>query len=85
MLTRSAAWLPTMVVVACLSAGGIAVSQYAHASTDQSLLDVARPALWGAVAVLVAGLVPVVADDIAWALIKRAARSLRPRDRARWG
>jgi hypothetical protein len=65
MLTRSAAWLPRMVVVACLSAGGIAMSQYAHASTDQSLLDIAQPALWGAVAVLVAGLVPMVADDIA--------------------
>jgi hypothetical protein len=83
MLTRSAAWLPTMVIVACLSAGGIAVSQYAHASTDPSLLDIARPALWGLVAVLVAGLVPVVADDIALGLIKRAARPLRPRERAR--
>jgi hypothetical protein len=83
MLTRSAAWLPTMVVVACLSAGGIAVSQYAHASTDPSLLDIVRPSLCGLVAVLVAGLVPVVADDIALGLIKRAARPLRPRERAR--
>jgi hypothetical protein len=83
MMTRSAAWLPTMVVVACLSAGGIAVSQYAHASTDPSLLDIARPALWGLVAVLVAGLVPVIADDIALGLIKRAARPRRPRERAR--
>jgi hypothetical protein len=83
MVTRSAAWLPTMVVVACLSAGGIAMSQYAHASTDPSLLDIARPALCGLVAVLVAGLVPVVADDIALGLIKRAARPFRPRERAR--
>jgi hypothetical protein len=73
-LTRSAAWLPTIVVLACLSAGGIVASQYAHASTDEPLLDLVQPALWGAVAVLMAGLVPTVADDIALALVRRAAR-----------
>jgi hypothetical protein len=83
-LTRSAAWLPTIVVLACLSAGGIAASQYAHASTDEALRDMAQPALWGAVAVLMAGLVPAVADDIALALIRRAARPSRQRARGRW-
>jgi len=73
-VTKSAAWLPTIVVLACLSAGGIAISQYVHASPDQSLLDLARPALCGAVAVLMAGLVPVLADDLALAVIRRAAR-----------
>jgi hypothetical protein len=45
-LTRSAAWLPTIVVLACLTAGGIAASQYAHASTDESWLGIAQPALF---------------------------------------
>src|SRR5712692_8639241 len=83
--TRSAAWLPTIVVLACLTAGGIAASQYEHASTDESWLEMAQPALWGAVAVLMAGLVPTVADDIALASIRRVTRLTRPRDRRRWG
>jgi hypothetical protein len=82
--TRSAAWLPTIVILACLSAGGIAASQYTHASPDESWLDMALPALWGAVAVLMAGLVPTVADDIALALIRRAARPSRQRARGKW-
>jgi len=84
MVTRSAAWLPTVVILACLTAGGIAVSQYVHASTDQPLLDLARPAVWGAVAVLMAGLVPALADDIALALASRAARRTWRRARGRW-
>jgi hypothetical protein len=78
-LTRSAAWLPTIVVLACLSAGGIAASQYGHASTDESLLEMAQPALWGALAVLMAGVVPMLADDIALALVRRAGAAPRPR------
>ena len=81
--TSSAWWLPTIVILACLSAGGIAASQYAHAPADESLLEMAQPALWGAVAVLMAGLVPAIADDIASALIRRAARPTRRRDRGR--
>jgi len=42
---------------------------------DQTLLDLARPALWGALAVLVAAMVPVLSDEIAWAVIRRAERS----------
>jgi hypothetical protein len=83
-LTRSNAWLPTIVVLACLSAGGIAASQYAHASTDESWLDVARPAVWGAVAVLMAGLVPAVADDIALSLIRRAGRGAKASRWQKW-
>src|SRR5579864_6886858 len=70
--TRSAVWLPAIVVLGCLSAGGIAASQYAHASMDESWLAMAQPAVWGAVAVLVAGLVPAIADDIALSLIRRS-------------
>jgi hypothetical protein len=76
-LTRSAAWLPTIVVLACLSAGGIAASQYVHASTDESWHDMAQPALWGAVAVLMAGLAPMLSDDVALALDGRAGRSAK--------
>jgi hypothetical protein len=47
---------------------------------DQTLFDLTRPALWGALAVLVAAIVPVVSDEIAWAVIRRAARS-----RLGWG
>ena len=83
-LTRSAAWLPTIVVLACLSAGGIAVSQYAHASTDESWLDMAQPAVWGAVAVLMAGLVPTVADDIALAVVRRSGRSAKASRWQKW-
>jgi hypothetical protein len=82
--TRSAAWLPTIVVMACLSAGGIAASQYAHASTDESWLDMAQPAVWGAVAVLMAGLVPTVADDIALALGRRSGRSAKASRWQKW-
>jgi hypothetical protein len=64
-----------MVVLAALSAVGIAASQYAHASTEATLLDLAQPALWGGVGVLLAGLVPAVADDLAWALTRRAGPS----------
>jgi hypothetical protein len=42
---------------------------------DQTLLDLTRPALWGALAVLVAALVPAVSDEIAWAVIRCAERS----------
>jgi hypothetical protein len=80
-LTRSAAWLPTIVVLACLSAGGIAASQYAHASTDESWLEMAQPALWGGVAVLMAGLAPMLSDDVALALDRRAGRSAKA---SRW-
>jgi hypothetical protein len=83
-LTRSAAWLPTIVVLACLSAGGIAVSQYAHASTDESWLEMAQPAVWDAVAVLIAGLVPTVADDIALALVRRSGRSAKASRWQKW-
>jgi hypothetical protein len=84
LLTRSAAWLPTIVGLACLSAGGIAVSQYTHASTDESWLDMAQPAVWSAVAVLMAGLVPAVADDIALALGRRAGRSAKASTERKW-
>jgi hypothetical protein len=83
-LTQSAAWLPTIVVLACLSAGGIAASQYAHASTDESLLDMAQPALWGAVAVLMAGLAPMLSDDVALALDRRAGRSAKASRWQKW-
>ena len=82
--TSSAWWLPTILVLACLSAGGIAASQYAHASTDDSWLDMAQPALWGAVAVLMAGLVPMLADDIALALDRRAGRSAKASRWQKW-
>jgi hypothetical protein len=84
-LTRSAGWLPTIAVLAGLTAGGIAVSHYAHASPDESWLEMVHPALWGAVAVLMAGLVPPVVDDIAVACIRRVMRITRPRDRGRRG
>jgi hypothetical protein len=164
-LTRSPAWLPAMLVLACLSAGGIGAYRYAHvwtplqrqylwsyvwsavaisrtgsyellvivdqatrrtaldadvvpvASTsdgdafaltatpisrgavrlawqqsewdhaelhtflrqwvyqDQTLRDLAQPPLWGALAVLAAALVPVVSNEIALALVRRATRS----------
>jgi hypothetical protein len=56
---------------------------------DQTLLDLARPALWGALAVLVVALLWAVSDAIAWAVTSRAARSpwerpARPSTRA-WG
>jgi hypothetical protein len=82
--TRSAAWLPTIVVLACLTAGGIATSQYAHVSTDESWLGIAQPALWGAVAVLMAGLVPMLADDIALALDRRTGRSAKASRSQKW-
>jgi hypothetical protein len=46
---------------------------------DQTLHDLARPPLWGALAVLAATLVPVVSDEIAGALIRRATRSAQKR------
>jgi hypothetical protein len=46
---------------------------------DQTLRDLARPPLWGALAVLAAALVPVVSDEIAEAFIRRATRSARRR------
>jgi hypothetical protein len=82
--TRSAAWLPTIVVLACLSAGGIVASQYVHASTDESWLDMAQPALWGAVAVLMAGLAPMLSDDVALALDRRAGRSAKASRWQKW-
>jgi hypothetical protein len=72
------------VVLACLSAGAIAASQYAHASTDESFLEMAQPALWGAVAVLMAGVVPTLADDIALALDRRAGRSAKASRWQKW-
>jgi hypothetical protein len=42
---------------------------------DQRLLDLARPALWGALAILVAALVPAISDEIPRAVTRRAARS----------
>jgi hypothetical protein len=164
-LTRSPAWLPAMLVLACLSAGGIGADRYARVWTplqrqylwsyvwsavavsrsgsyelllivdqttrrmaldadvvpvaarpgdetfgltptalsrgairlawqrgewdhaalhallrqwvyqDQTLHDLAQPPLWGALAVLAAALVPVISDEIAGALIRRATRS----------
>jgi hypothetical protein len=168
-LTRSPGWLPTMLVLACLSAGGIGAYRYARVWTplqrqylwsyvwsavaisrsgsyellvivdqatrrtaldadvvpvtptsggemfalkatgvhrgagrlawqrsewdhaalhtflqqwvyqDQTLRDLARPPLWGALAVLAAALVPVVSDEIAKAAIRHAIRSVRTR------
>jgi hypothetical protein len=72
------------VVLACLSAGGIAASQYVHASTDESWLDMAQPALWGAVAVLMAGLAPMLSDDVALALDRRAGRSAKASRWQKW-
>jgi hypothetical protein len=46
---------------------------------DQTFLDLTRPALWGALAVLVAALVPVMSDEIAWVVTRRATRSARER------
>jgi hypothetical protein len=83
-LTRSAAWLPTIVVLACLSAGGIAVSQYLHARPDQQLFDMVSPALWGALAMLMAGVVQMLADDIALALVRRTGRSSRASRWQKW-
>jgi hypothetical protein len=42
---------------------------------DQTLHDLARPALWGALSVLLAALVPAVSHAITWAVTSRAARS----------
>jgi hypothetical protein len=41
---------------------------------DQTLRDLARPALWGALAMLVAALGPVISDAIARAITRRATR-----------
>jgi hypothetical protein len=42
---------------------------------DQALLDLARPALWGALVVFVAGVAPAISDVIAWVVTRRAGRS----------
>jgi hypothetical protein len=42
---------------------------------DQTLLDLARPALWSALGVLVAALISPVSNTIGWRVIRRATRS----------
>jgi hypothetical protein len=83
-LTRSAAWSLTTLLLAGLTGVGIAVSQYLHAQLSQPLLDVVSPALWGAVAVLMAGVVPMLADDIALALDRRAGRNAKASRWQKW-
>jgi hypothetical protein len=46
---------------------------------DQTFRDLARPPLWGALAVLAAALVPVISDETALALIRRATIALEGR------
>ena len=78
MVTTSDAWLPTTLIGAAVGAIGIAVSRYAHAEADAPWLEVIGPAAWGALAVILAGVLPMLADALALRLANHAAPTANP-------
>jgi hypothetical protein len=81
--THSPLWLPATLVLAIVSAVAIAVAEAVHAPTA-SFFAVMVPALWGALAVIAAGAVLMLADDVALVLIRRKARGRQASRGGRW-
>jgi len=73
LLSESGAWLPTTGILASVTAIGIALLRWLHAPADEPLLELIRPPVWGAVAVLLAGVVSMIVDHIARVRATRGA------------